>query len=80
MWEPTNAYTVSVDPTETSKSHNDVAINVPTSGSRSTARSKQEPVHLHFDDRGEPIMNGDPTSNVVKAATPASSVYGEYVA
>ena len=75
MWEPTSAYTVSVDPTETSKSHNDVAINVPTSGSRSTARSKQEPVHLHFDDRGEPIMNGDPASNVVKAATPASSVY-----
>ena len=70
-WEPTNAYTVSVDLTETSKSHNDAAINVPKIGPR---RSTQGPVHLHFDDRGEPITNGDPTSNVAKAAAPAPSV------
>jgi hypothetical protein len=70
-WEPTSAYTVSADLTETSKSHNDAAINVPKIGPH---RSKQGPVHLHFDDRGVPIMNGDPTSNVAKAAAPAPAV------
>jgi hypothetical protein len=66
---------VSGDPTGAWKPHDDVAFKVSTTESCSTVRPERGPVHLRFDDHGDPLINDIPASNIVETANPVPSVH-----
>ena len=69
-WESTGAHTVSGDPTGAWKSHDDATFKVSTTESCSTVQPESGPVHLRFDDHGDPLINDIPASSIVEAANP----------
>ena len=74
-WESTGAHAVSGDPTGAWKSHDDATFKVSTTESCSTVQPESGPVHLRFDDNGDPLINDTPASSSVEAANPVPSVH-----